>query len=96
MAHIIQMSVYNYNVGHEFIYETEIDSLEELLSLSYKFDTKIKYKKKTDKNWYYAKTMVRRLFKKELEIHKPIIKVVKINDLTQILWLMYLSKKAGS
>lgn len=68
----------------ELVYEAQIGSIEDFLALSYRFDKKVKYKKPTDKNWYYAKTMVKRLYKKELLGRVPVIKIVSTNDLNRI------------
>ncbi|MEW4231526.1 hypothetical protein [Priestia megaterium] len=53
------------NMGNT-IYKAQVESMGDLLSLTYQFDNKTKYRKSTDKNWYYAKTMMKRLFKKEM------------------------------
>lgn len=81
----IQISVYDWQLKGELIYEAQIECIEELLALSYKFGKKAKYKKPTDKNWYYNKTMVRRLFKKKLSDKEPLLKLVTINDLDKSL-----------
>ncbi|CDQ21808.1 hypothetical protein [Halobacillus karajensis] len=79
----IQISIYEWSIMEEIVYETQISSVGEFLALTYRFDKKIKYKKPTDKNWYYAKTMIKRLFKKELS-SKSTIKFVKTNDLNKM------------
>lgn len=80
----IQISIYNWSLMEEIVYEAQIGSIEDFLALTYQFDKKVKYKKTTDKNWYYAKTMVKRLFKKELAGKDPVIKFVVTNDLNKI------------
>ncbi|MDC7732016.1 MULTISPECIES: hypothetical protein [Bacillus cereus group] len=79
----IQISVYDWSIMEEIIYEARIGSIIDFLSLTYRFDKKVKYKKTTDKNWYYGKTMIKRLFKKEIAI-KPTLKFVTTNDLNKI------------
>jgi len=79
----IQISVYDWVIKEEIIYETQIGSVEDMLAITYRFGKKTKYKKPTDKNWYYAKTMIKRLFKKEMSTN-PIIKFVTTNDLNKI------------
>lgn len=61
----------------EFIYETEISSVADFLAVTYQFDKLVQYKKPTDKNWYTARSMMKRLFKKEVANNKPIIKIVE-------------------
>ncbi|QDP39434.1 hypothetical protein [Radiobacillus deserti] len=81
----IQISVYDYNTMEELIYETQIGSIEELIALSYRYDKSVKYKKPTDKNWYYCRTMIKRLFKKELNSKNNEVKLVTTNDLNKVL-----------
>ncbi|MDC2863490.1 hypothetical protein [Bacillus sp. BP-3] len=64
---------------YEFVYEAEISSVADFIALTYRFDKFVKYKKPTDKNWYNAKTMVKRLFKNEVVNNKPIIKIIEVN-----------------
>jgi hypothetical protein len=80
----IQISIINWSIMEELVYEAQIGSIEDFLALTYRFDKKVKYKKPTDKNWYYAKTMVKRLFKKELVGKSPKIKFTTANDLKKI------------
>lgn len=75
----------------ELVYEAQVNSLEELISLTYSFGKQVKFKKPTDKNWYYAKTLIKRLFKKDLEKLKPLIKHVGCNDLAEIERAKYVS-----
>jgi hypothetical protein len=70
---------YSHLEEFEFVYEAEISSVADFLALTYRFDKQVKYKKPTDKNWYTAKTMVKRLFKNEVAKNKPIIKIAEIN-----------------
>lgn len=67
----------------EIVYETEISSVADFVALTYRFDKLVKYKKPTDKNWYTARSMMKRLFKNEVVNNKPIIKIVEINDWKQ-------------
>lgn len=80
----IQISTYEYSVGEEIIYEAEVDSLAGFLALTYYFNKRARYKKSTDKNWYYGKTLLKRLFKKELAENHPTIKFFTTNDLDKI------------
>ncbi|MBN8211101.1 hypothetical protein JI666_20405 [Bacillus sp. NTK071] len=80
----IQCSVYHWNVMEEIIYEAQIDSIEGFIALTCQFDKRVKFKKTSDKNWYYAKTMIKRLFKNDMAKNKPIIKYVCNNDLNKI------------
>ncbi|HFK1513844.1 hypothetical protein [Bacillus paranthracis] len=79
----IQISVYDWSIMEEIVYEAQIGSVTDFLSLTYRFDKKVKYKKPTDKNWYYGKTMIKRLFKEEIAI-KPTLKFMTTNDLNKI------------
>lgn len=79
----IQISVFDWSNMEEIVYESQIGSVADFLSLTYRFGRKVKYKKPTDKNWYYGKTMIKRLFKKEIAI-KPTLKFVTTNDLNKI------------
>jgi hypothetical protein len=79
----IQISIYDWSIMEEIVYEAQIGSVSDFLSLTYRFGKKVKYKKPTDKNWYYGKTMIKRLFKKEIAI-KPTLKFVTTNDLNKI------------
>ncbi|MDN4493359.1 hypothetical protein [Ureibacillus aquaedulcis] len=82
----IQISVYDWYLKHEYIYETQIGSVEDLISLSSQFNKKVKYKKPTDINWYYSKTMIKRLFKKEIaSAEYPEVKLVATNDLNKLI-----------
>lgn len=80
----IQISVYDWGKMEERVYEARVGSIAELVALSYQFNKNAKYKKSTDKNWYYCKTMIKRLFKKELSTKQPKIKFVTTNDLNKI------------
>lgn len=81
----IQISVYEYyTINEEIIYEAQVGSIEEFLALTYSFGNRVKYKKLTDKNWYYGRTMIKRLFKKQLEGKRPTIKFVTTNNLDKV------------
>ncbi|RLQ89956.1 hypothetical protein [Falsibacillus albus] len=89
----IQISIYkafgksrynNYEYNHlldefEFVYEAEVSSVADFIALTYRLNKFVKYKKPTDKNWYTSRTMVKRLFKKEIVNNKPIIKIAEVN-----------------
>ncbi|YCA42824.1 hypothetical protein M1E11_18740 [Bacillus sp. JZ8] len=75
----IQIHGYDKNTMEETIYKAQVGSIEDMLALTYQFENMIKYKKITDKTWYYAKTMIKRLFKKELS-KIPNIEYVATND----------------
>lgn len=62
----IQISVYDWKNMKEYIYESTVSSVEDMIALYYKFNRQVKFKKPTDKNWYYCKTMIKRLFKSEI------------------------------
>lgn len=79
----IQISVYDWVNMEEIVYETQVRSVEDMVALTYQFDNKVKYKKPTDQNWYYAKTMLKRLFKQDL-IKTPNIEHIATNDLNKI------------
>lgn len=66
----IQISVFD--GGSESIYQTQVSNLSEFIALTFKHYRQVKYKKPTDKNWYHSKTMAKRLFKSELDIHHDI------------------------
>lgn len=81
----IQISVYNWYDYEELIYQTQINSDEEFLALSFNFGNEAKYKRVTDKNWYRSKTMLEGLFRKEIREKVNLKhKIVAVNDLTQI------------
>jgi hypothetical protein len=80
----VQISVYNWVRMEEYVYETQVRSLGDFLALTYRYDKRVKYKKASDKNWYYAKTMVKRLFKNELGADGLVIKFVTSNDLKKM------------
>ncbi|MGE7586477.1 hypothetical protein [Peribacillus sp. NPDC101480] len=84
MTTTIQISIYDWSIMEELVFEAQISSIEEFLALTYRFDKKVKYKKATDKNWYHAKTMIKRLFKKDVAKNRPVIKFVTTNDLNKI------------
>lgn len=85
MTTTIQISVYDYSFKRELVYETEVGSIEDMIALSYRYDKKVKYRKPTDKRWYHCKTMVKRLFKKELEAKPFEVTLVEENDLDKAL-----------
>lgn len=75
---------YKYNRNeYELVYEAKINNIADFVALTYRFDKQVKYKKPTDKNWYTARSMMKRLFKNEVANNKPIIKIVEINDWKQ-------------
>jgi hypothetical protein len=80
----IQISVYDWTIMEEIIFETQISSLGDFVALTYRYNKKVKYKKASDKNWYYAKTMVKRLFKNEIGASGIKIKFVTSNDLNKM------------
>ncbi|MFQ3546595.1 hypothetical protein Q7A53_21135 [Halobacillus rhizosphaerae] len=79
----IQISVYNWSIMEEFVYETQISSVGDFLALTYRFNKQVKYRKSTDKNWYYGKTMIKRLFKKDLNNGNP-LKINTTIDLERV------------
>jgi hypothetical protein len=81
----IQISIYDWGKMEELICESQIGSIEDLVVLSYRFDKSVKYKKPTDKNWYYCKTMIKRLFRDEITAKNDDVKLVTSNDLKKIL-----------
>lgn len=81
MTHTIQISIYNWVIDEELIYETQVSSPEEMVALIYSYGKKVRFKKPTDKNWYYGRTLVKRLFKKELKNVKPLVKIADSKDL---------------
>lgn len=71
---------YGVRKGYEFIYEAEISNLTEFISLVYSLHKYVKYKKPTDKVWYSARTMAKRLFKNEGINDRPIMKIIKVHS----------------
>lgn len=86
MSYIIQISIYNWSENQEEIYEAKVKNLCEYYELTRHLSRSVKVKKSTDKNWYYVKTLGKRLFKKELS-YKPTMELVKTNNLNQVLKL---------
>ena len=86
MSYIIQISVYNWAEKEEEIYEAKVKNLGEYYELTRGLHKSTKVKKSTDKNWYYSKTLAKRLFKEELS-YKPEMKLVMTNNLDKILKL---------
>lgn len=84
MSYIIQISIYNWSENQEEIYEVKVRSLGEYYELTRHLSKSVKVKKNTDKNWYYVKTLGKRLFKEELS-YKPSMELIKTNNLTQVL-----------
>ncbi|MBN3553311.1 hypothetical protein JYA63_03470 [Fictibacillus nanhaiensis] len=81
----IQISIYNsFNnsfsekTEYEFVYEAKVTCVAEFIVLTYQFNKFVKYKKPTDKNWYTPRTMIKRLFKNEIE-NIPLIKIAEVN-----------------
>ena len=85
MTTTIQISVYDYSLKKELVYETEVGSIEDMITLSYRYEKRVKYRKPTDKRWYHCKTMIKRLFKKELEAKPFEVTLVEENDLDKSL-----------
>ncbi|PGB72260.1 hypothetical protein [Bacillus wiedmannii] len=85
MTTTIQISVYDYSLKKELVYETEVGSIEDMITLSYRYEKRVKYRKPTDKRWYHCKTMIKRLFKKELESKPFEVNLVEENDLDKAL-----------
>ena len=86
MNYTIQISIYNFSEKAEEIYEAKVKNLGEYYELTKNFSRSVKVKKSTDKNWYYVKTLAKRLFQQELS-YKPEMKLVKTNNLDKILKL---------
>jgi len=84
MSYTIQISFYNWGENKEEIYEAKVRSLGEYYELTRRLSKSVKVKKNTDKNWYYVKTLGKRLFKEELS-YKPSMELIKTNNLTQVL-----------
>ncbi|PFX88117.1 hypothetical protein COL40_11620 [Bacillus toyonensis] len=85
MTTTIQISMYDYSLKKELVYETEVGSIEDMVTLSYRYEKRVKYRKPTDKRWYHCKTMIKRLFKKELESKPFEVNLVEENDLDKAL-----------
>ena len=86
MSYTIQMSIYNWAENQEEVYEAKVRNLGEYYELTKNFSRSVKAKKSTDKNWYYVKTLAKRLFKEDLS-YKPEMELVEINSLDKILKL---------
>ena len=86
MNYTIQISIYNWAENQEEIYEAKVKNLGEYYELTKNFSRSVKVRKPTDKNWYYVKTLAKRLFKEDLS-YKPETKLVMTNNLDQILKL---------
>lgn len=71
------------NVPKEFVYEFYVRNIEDMVVLSHRFSSKVKYKKPTDKNWYTYRSMVYRLFRKEIDGRNidNQLKLIAVNEL---------------
>lgn len=78
-----QTSTYSFR---EVIYEACVQNIGDMAILFHKFGKRAKYKKSTDKNWYTYRTMMNRLFKKEIAEKENEPQIVGIGGIVGISW----------